>query len=170
MGQVNDAVPFDVVGFKKVEKYLEGIVGVFEHAGRDFVGEPVAAPLPVDVKVQDAHSGIVGISVRGRCKIQAREDHGVGGVAQLAFEFQHDVLLRDVERKSFARDSRGAQGDGDGLLDCGREVEVGLGCFDFAGGEVTIGFELAEGIEGKKEKRPSERLLLTEGRRGSRWL
>ena len=122
------------------------------------------------MKLRDAHSGTVGISVRGRCKIQARDDHGVGGVAQLAFEFQYDVLLRDVERKSFARDSRGAQGDGDGLLDCGREVEVCLGCFDFAGGEVTIGFELAEGIEGKKEKRPSERLLLTEGRRGSRWL
>lgn len=63
----------------------------------------------------------------------------MGGVAQLAFEFQYDVLLRDVERKSFARDSRGAQGDGDRLQDGGREVKVGLHRFDLAGGEVGVG-------------------------------
>lgn len=54
--------------------------------------------------------------MRGR-KIQSREDDGVGGAAQLAFEFQHDALLRDVERKRFARDGGGDQGDGDGLYD-----------------------------------------------------
>lgn len=72
--------------------------------------------------------------MRGR-KIQSREDDGVGGVAQLAFELQHDALLRDVERKRFARDDGGDQWDGDGLQDRRSEVEVGLRCFDVAGGE-----------------------------------
>lgn len=75
-----------MVGCKKVEEYLTGIVGFFEHAGRDFVGELVTVPLAVDVKVRDAHGGAVGISVR-RGKIQACEDDGLGGAAQLAFEF-----------------------------------------------------------------------------------
>lgn len=68
-------------------------------------------------------------------EIQSREDPGVGGAAQLAFEFQHDALLRDVEREGFARDGGGDQGDGDGLQDRRSEVEVGLRCFDVAGGE-----------------------------------
>ena len=68
------------------------------------------------MKVRDTDRRAVGISVRGR-KIQSREDDGVGGTAQLAFEFQHDALLRDVERKRFARDGGGDQGDGDGLYD-----------------------------------------------------
>lgn len=68
----------------------------------------------------------------------------MSGVAQLAFELQHDALLRDVERKRFARDGGGDQGDGDGLQDCGREVEVGLGRFDFAGGEEGVGAGLGE--------------------------
>ena len=105
-----------MIGCKKVEEHLEGIVRVFEHAGWDFVGELVAVPLPVDVKVRDAYGGAVGISVVGR-EIQSREDDGVGSAAQLAFEFQHDALLRDVERKRFARDGGGDQGDGDGLQD-----------------------------------------------------
>lgn len=86
MGQVNDAVPFDVVVFKKVEKYLEGIVGVFEHAGRYFVGEAIAVALAVDVKVWYADRCAIGISVGGG-EIQAREDDGFSGAAQLAFEF-----------------------------------------------------------------------------------
>ena len=72
MGQVNDAVPFDVVGFKKVEKYLEGIVGVFEHAGRYFVGEAIAVALAVDVKVWYADRCAIGISVGGRRNPGAR--------------------------------------------------------------------------------------------------
>lgn len=54
------------------------------------------------MKVRDADRRAVGVSVRGR-KIQSCEDDGVGGAAQLAFEFQHDALLRDVKRKGFAR-------------------------------------------------------------------
>ena len=64
-----------MVGFKEVEEYLTGIVGVFKYAGRDFIGELVAVPLEVDVKVRDAHGGVVGISVRGG-EVQAREDDG----------------------------------------------------------------------------------------------
>ena len=64
--------------------------------------------------MRDADRRAVEISVKGR-EIQSREDDGVGGAAQLAFEFQHDALLRDVERKGFARDAGGDQGDGDGL-------------------------------------------------------
>ena len=79
-GPGNDAVPFDVIGCKKVEEHLTGIVRVFEHAGRDFVGEFVTVPFAVDVKVRDAHGGAVGISVRGG-KPQAREDDGLGGAA-----------------------------------------------------------------------------------------
>lgn len=95
---------------------MKGIVGVFEHAGRYFVGEAIPVALAVDVKVRDADRRAVGISVRGR-KIQSREDDGVSGATQLAFEFQHDALLCDVERKRFARDGGGDQGDGDGLYD-----------------------------------------------------
>ena len=95
---------------------MKGIVGVLEHAGRDFVGKAIPVALAVDVKVWDADRRAVGISVRGR-EIQARKDHGVGGAAQLAFELQHDALLRDVERKRFARDGGSDQGDGDGLYD-----------------------------------------------------
>lgn len=90
------------------------------------------------MEVRDTDRRAVGISVRGR-EIQARKDDGVVGAAQLAFELQHDALLCDVERKRFARDGGGDQGDGDGLQDCGREVEVGLGRFDFAGGEEGVG-------------------------------
>ena len=81
--------------------------------------------------------------MRGR-EIQSREDDGVGGAAQLAFEFQHNALLRDVERKRFARDGGGDQRDGDGLQNCGREVKVGLRRFDFAGGEEGVGAGLGE--------------------------
>ena len=143
MGQVNDAVPFDVIGCKKVEEYLEGIVGVFEHAGRDFVGEFVAVPFAVDVKVRDAYGGAVWISVWGG-EIQAREDDGFSGAAQLAFEFQDDAFLCDVEREGDAGDVGGDQRDGDGLRDDGREAAVGCGRFDFAGGEVGVGFFLRE--------------------------
>lgn len=143
VGQVNDAVPFDVVGCEKVEEYLEGIVGVLEHAGWDFVGEAVPVALAVDVKMRDTDRRAVGISVRGR-EIQSREDHGVGGAAQLAFEFQHDALLRDVEREGFTRNGGGDQGDGDRLQDCGCEVEVGFGRFDFAGGEEGVGAGLGK--------------------------
>lgn len=125
MGQVNDAVPFEVVGFKKVEKYLKGIVRVFEHAGRDFIGELVAVSLAVDVKVRDAYGGAVGISVMGG-KIQACEDDGFGGAAQLAFEFEHNALLRDVEREGDAGAVGGDQRDG---IRCSR--------FDCVGGEVV---------------------------------
>lgn len=93
--------------------------------------------------MRDADRRAVGISVRGR-EIQPREDDGVGGAAQLAFEFQHDALLRDVERKRFARYGGGDQGDRDGLQDCGREVKVGLGRFDFTGGKEGIGAGLGE--------------------------
>ena len=44
---------------------MKGIVGSFEHAGRDFIGEFVTVPIAVDVKVWDAYGGTVGISVRG---------------------------------------------------------------------------------------------------------
>lgn len=69
-----------MVGFKEVEEHLKGIVGVFEHAGRDFVGELVTVLFAVDVQVRDAHGSAVGIAVRGG-EIQACEDHGVGGAA-----------------------------------------------------------------------------------------
>ena len=95
------------------------------------------------MKVRDADCRAVGISVRGR-EIQSREDHGVGGAAQLAFEFQRDALLRDVEREGFARDGGGNQGDGNRLQDGGREMKVGLCCFDFAGGEEGVGAGLGE--------------------------
>ena len=114
-----------MVGFKEVEEHLKGIVGVFEHAGRDFVGELVTVPLAVDVKVRDAHGGAVGIAVRGS-RIQAREDDGFGGAAQLAFEFEHNAFLRDVEREGDAGDVGGDQRDGDGLRDDGCEAAVAL--------------------------------------------
>lgn len=123
-----------MVGCEKVEEHLKGIVGVSEYVGRHFVGEAVAVALAVDVKVWDADRRAVGVSVWGR-EIQPREDCGVGGAAQLAFELQHDALLRDVEREGFARDGGGDQWDGDGLQERRSEVEVGLRCFDFAGGE-----------------------------------
>lgn len=95
------------------------------------------------MKVRDADRCAVGVSVRGG-EIQSREDPGVGGAAQLAFEFQHDALLRDVEREGFARDGGGDQGDGDRLQDGGREVKVGLRRFDLAGGEVGVGAGVGE--------------------------
>lgn len=105
-----------MVGCEKVEEHLKGIVGVFEHAGRHFVGKAISVALAVGMKVRDTDRRAVGISVRGG-EIQARKDDGVGGAAQLAFELQHDALLRDVQRKRFARDGGGDQGDGDGLYD-----------------------------------------------------
>ncbi len=138
MEQVNDAVPVNVVGFKKVEEYLTGIVGVFEHAGRYFVGEAIAVALAVDVKVRYADRRAVGISVGGR-EIQAREDDGFGVAAQLAFEFEHNALLSDVEREGDAGDVGGDQRDGDGLRDDGREGAVCCCRFDFTGGEVGVG-------------------------------
>lgn len=93
--------------------------------------------------MRDADRRAVGISVRGG-EIQPCEDDGVGGATQLAFEFQHDALLCDVERKRFARDGGGDQGDGDRLQDCGCEVEVGLRCFDFAGDEKCSPFDNGE--------------------------
>ena len=133
-----------MVGFKEVEEPLKGIVGVFEHAGRDFVGEFVAVPLAVDVKVRDAHGGAVGISVRGG-EIQARKDDGFGGAAQLAFEFEHNAFLRDVKREDDAGDVGGDQRNGDGFWDDGREAAVGCGRFDLAGGEVGVGAGLGKG-------------------------
>lgn len=56
--QVNDAVPFDIVGCEKIEEHLKRIVGVLEHAGRDFVGE-----------------------------IKMLEDDGFGGEARAVVEF-----------------------------------------------------------------------------------
>lgn len=141
--QVNDAVPFDVVGCEKVEEHMKGIVGVFEHAGRYFVGETIPVALAVDVKVRDADRHAVGVSVRGG-KIQSRENHGVGGAAQLALEFEHNALLRDVKREGFACNGGSDQGDGDRLQDGGCEVEGGFGRFDFAGAEVGVGAGLSE--------------------------
>ena len=132
-----------MVGFKKVEEHLKGIVGVFEHAGRDFIGELVAVSFAVDVKVRDAYGGAVGISVRGG-KVKAREDDSLGGAAQLAFEFQDDAFLCDVEREGDAGNVGGEQRDGDGLRDDGREAAVRCGRFDFAGGEVGVGAGLGE--------------------------
>lgn len=95
------------------------------------------------MKVRDAYGGAVGISVWGG-EIQAREDDGFSGAAQLAFEFQDDAFLCDVEREGDAGDVGGNQRDGGGLRDDGREVAVGCGRFDFAGGEVGVGFYLRE--------------------------
>ena len=88
-------------------------------------GELVAVSLAVDVKVRDAYGGAVGISVRGG-KIQAREDDGFGGAAQLAFEFEHNALLRDVEREGDAGAVGGDQRDG-----------IRCSGFDCVGGEVV---------------------------------
>ena len=95
------------------------------------------------MKVRDAHGGAVGIPVRGS-EVQAREDDGLGGAAQLAFEFEHNAFLRDVEREGDAGDVGGDQWDGDGLRDDGREAAVGCGRFDLASGEVGVGAGLGE--------------------------
>lgn len=95
------------------------------------------------MKVRDAHGGAVGISVRGG-KPQTREDDGLGGAAQLAFQFQDDALLRDVEREGDAGDAGGDQRDGDGVWNDGCEAAVGCGRFDFSGCEVGVGAGLGE--------------------------
>lgn len=68
----------------------------------------------------------------------------MSGAAQLAFEFEHNALLRDVEREGDAGDVGGDQRDGDRLRDDGREAVVSCGRFDFAGGEVGVGAGLRE--------------------------
>ena len=84
----------------------------------------------------------------------------MGGAAQLAFEFQHNALLRDVEREGFARNGRGDQGGGDGVQDGGREVEGGFGRFDFAGDLVTAGLWSAEDDHWEEKKAPLRKIAL----------
>lgn len=104
--------------------------------------------------MRDAHGGAIGSSVR-EGELQAREDDGFGGAAQLAFQFQDDALLRDVEREGDAGDVGGDQREG---ICCRR--------FDCVGGEVACCLGKCGEKSGRNRSAPPKDCFLRKGAEG----